>query len=181
MNFRYRRAGAEDLNELRQIGIRSYLPHYSHLWKPGGIDWYMERCFGKEFLEKEISAPNIEYYFVENDVEIIGLIKLVLKKPLPDSDTENALYLEKIYFVKEWTGKGAGRAALEFIFERARELNSECVWLMAMDSADKPIEAYKRAGFEIHSYANLGEEFALMKEEFRGMVVMKHYLKNNGN
>ena len=176
-----RKVGLNDLRELQKIGFDSYEPHYAHLWKPDGIEWYMNRCFGKEFLKAEIINPNVEYYIIENDGENIGMMKLILKKPLPDSEIENALYLEKIYFIKSWTGKGIGRKLIDFSLRRAAELNRECVWLMAMDTSAKPIEAYQKAGFVIDSYTNLGDEFELMKEEFRGMVVMKNCLEKNGN
>ena len=181
MNINVRKVGLSDLKELQRIGIDSYVPHYAHLWKLNGMEWYLERCFGDKFLQKELVNPNVEYYIVENDSEAIGVVKLVLKKPLPDSDVENALYLEKIYFIKDWTGKGIGRKLIEFAVNRAAELNRECVWLMAMDTSAKPIAAYERAGFELHCYTNLGDEFELMKEEFRGMAVMKHCLEKNGN
>lgn len=181
MNLEIRKVGLSNIRELQKIGVESYLPHYAHLWKPNGIEWYMNRCFNEEFLQNELSNPNIEYYIAENDGENIGMMKLVLKKPLPASLVENALYLEKIYFVKEWTGKGVGRKLIEFAFDRASKLKRECVWLMAMDTSAKPIEAYKKSGFAIHSYTNLGEEFELMKEEYRGMVVMKNCFGANGN
>ncbi len=181
MNLKIRKVGVEQIKELREIGIKSYLPHYAHLWKPDGIEWYMERCFGNESLRKDFLDSNIEYYIVENEGENIGIVKLILKKSLPDYDIENGLYLEKIYFVKEWTGKGAGRKLIEFTLHRAEELKRNCVWLMAMDTSAKPIKAYENAGFTINSYTNLGDEFELMKEEFRGMVVMKNCLKKNEN
>jgi diamine N-acetyltransferase len=172
-----KKADAADANELRDIGIRSYLPHYSHLWKPGGIDWYMHRCFSDEALQNDFSDANTEYYIIADESQNVGILKLVLQKPLPDSDIENALYLEKIYFIKEWTGKGAGNKLIQFTFSRARELHRECVWLMAMDTADKPISAYQKSGFTIHSHTRL--DFELMKEEFRGMVVLKRCFETN--
>jgi hypothetical protein len=48
--------------ELQEIGVRSYLPHYSHLWKTGGVEWYMQRCFADETLRNELQDGNIEYY-----------------------------------------------------------------------------------------------------------------------
>ena len=168
-----------DLKELQDVGIRSYLPHYMHLWREGGVDGYMRRCFADEVLESELSDSNIEYYIAREKRQNIGFLKLVLHKPLPDSDIENALYLEKIYFVKEWTGKGVGRELIEFAFDRAKELKRDCVWLMAMDTSEKPIAAYERAGFTVSSYTRLGKEFELMKEEFRGMVVMKSCFGKN--
>ena len=167
-----RKVGLADLRELREIGVASYIPHYAHLWKPRGLEWYLERCFGEEFLQREIVDPNVEYYIISSaDNRNIGVLKLVLQKRVPDSSVENALYLEKIYFVKEWTGKGVGRDAMNFTFERAADLNRECVWLVAMDTSDKPVRAYEAAGFSIHSRGLI--DFELMKEEFRGTFVMK--------
>ena len=177
MNFR--KADLSNLTELREIGIKSYLPHYTHLWKTGGVEWYMNRCFGDVSLEKELSDSNIEYFIVSSEKENIGILKLVLQKPIPNSEIEDALYLEKVYFIKEWTGKGAGKKAIDFTFERARKLKRECVWLVVMDTAEKPIAAYERSGFEIHSKEKL--DFELMKEEFRGTLIMKRCLKTNGN
>ena len=173
-----RKAGLANLRELREIGIESYLPHYAHLWKLGGVEWYLNKCFGDEVLQNELCDQNIEYYIISSERENIGILKLVLQKPLPDSDIENALYLEKIYFVKEWTGKGVGLETMNFAFNRAKELKRDCVWLVAMDTAEKPIAAYERAGFKIHSKQWI--DFELMKDEFRGTLVMKICF-NNGN
>lgn len=177
--MKVKKAELADLRELQDIGGKSYLPHYTHLWKTGGVEWYLDRCFGDETLQNELADTNIEYYIISSERENIGILKLVLQKPLPDSDVENALYLEKIYFIKEWTGKGVGRELMNFVFERAKELNCDCVWLVAMDTAEKPIAAYKRAGFEIHSRKQL--DFELLKDEFRGTLVMKNCFNNNGN
>ena len=167
-----RKAELSDLSELQNIGIESYLPHYTHMWKAGGVEWYLNKCFGNEFLEGELADANVEYYIISTEEKDIGILKLVLQKPLPDSDIENALYLEKIYFIKEWTGKGVGREMIDFSIERARELNCQCVWLVAMDTADKPVKAYEKAGFMIHAHKML--DFELMKEEYRGTFVMKN-------
>jgi GNAT superfamily N-acetyltransferase len=172
INVNIKKVGLLEWQELREIGIASYLPHYSHLWKSGGVEWYMNRCFGEDFLVNEIADANVEYFIVKNDGENIGILKIILLKPVPNSEIENALYLEKIYFVKEWTGKGVGGKTIDFVLRRAAELGRDYVWLEAMDTAAKPIAAYEKAGFEQHSRVRLSDEFKLMKEEFRGMVVM---------
>lgn len=169
-----RKVGLSDWRELQEIGIESYVPHYSQMWKPNGLEWYLNRCFGEEFLQNEIADPNVEYYIISSAEKNIGILKLVRCKSLPNSDIENALYLEKVYFVKEWTGKGAGRELMNFVFGRARQTHCDCVWLVAMDTADKPIRAYQKAGFTIHSRQLL--DFELMKDEFRGTIVMKKSL-----
>ena len=176
-----RKVGLSNLQELREIGIKTYRHHYEHLWNSGGVEWYLDRCFSERFLQNDMVNTNVEYYIIENDEENIGMMKLVLKKPIPDSEVKNALYLEKIYFVKEWTGKGVGKKSIEYALRRAEQLGRECVWLMAMDTSSKPVAAYERAGFSVHSGIVLGAEFELMKKEFRGMLVMKNCLSGNGN
>ena len=179
--MKLKKVGLSDLQELQDIGVKTYLAHYTHLWKSGGVEWYLSRCFSEESLQREFLDANIEYFIIENAGENIGMMKIVLKKALPNSTVENALYLEKIYFVKEWTGKGVGKELIEFTLRRAEALGRNCVWLMAMDTAVKPIEAYKKFGFVEHSRAVLSDEFELMKEEYRGMVVLKNCLRKNGN
>lgn len=173
--MKIKKVALSEWRALREIGIESYLPHYSHLWNAGGVQWYMNRCFGEDYLVNEIADPNVEYYIVENDSENIGILKIILQKPVPNSEIENALYLEKIYFVKEWTGKGVGGRTIDFVLRRAAQLGRECVWLEAMDTAAKPIAAYEKAGFVQHSRIRLSDNFELMKEKFRGMIVMTNW------
>jgi GNAT superfamily N-acetyltransferase len=177
--MKVRKVGLPNLRELRDIGIKSYVPHYAHMWKPDGLEWYLDRCFSDEFLENELADPNVEYYIISSTEQNIGILKLVLQKPVPDSDIVNALYLEKIYFIKEWTGKGVGRELMNFTIKRAREIKSDCVWLVAMDTAEKPVQAYERAGFKIHTHKLL--DFELLKDEFKGTFIMKTCFKKNGN
>jgi GNAT superfamily N-acetyltransferase len=130
-------------------------------------------------LRAELSDPNIEYYIAFHENQAVGILKLVLKKPLPNSEITNALYLEKIYFIKEWTGKGAGRKLIQFTFDRAQELRRDCVWLMAMDTAEKAVAAYKNSGFVEHSRTQL--DFELMRGEFRGMIVLIKCFNSSSN
>ena len=177
MMLNIRKAEPGDLRELQKIGVDSYLPHYTHLWRENNANWYLKKCFGDDFLAAEIKDANVEYYIISAGEMNIGVLKLVLQKPLPDSNVENALYLEKLYFIKEWTGKGAGRELMNFTFERARQLNRECVWLVAMDTAGKPVAAYERAGFAVHSRGRI--DFELMRDEFRGTFIMKKCFGRN--
>jgi RimJ/RimL family protein N-acetyltransferase len=171
-----RRAGLEDLKEVQDIGARTYIQHYAYLWEEGGVRWYLQKCFGDEVLRAELADPNVEYYIMTAERENVGFLKLILRKALPESNVENALYLEKIYFVKEWTGKGVGRELIKLAFERAAELDRDCVWLTAMDTSDKPIAAYERAGFVFH--ARTRYDYELIKKELRDAVVLKKILKD---
>lgn len=158
---------------IQQIGRATYAPYYPEIWRPGGIDWYMERCFGTGILEEELSDPNYEYFFPRDEKgAIIGILKLVLQKPVPGKDLSNALYLEKIYLMPDFFGQGLGQQIMAYVFQKAAALGREAVWLMVLK--DGPVEAYLKAGFEI-----IGETrwaFDLLKTEHQGGWVMMRLL-----
>jgi GNAT superfamily N-acetyltransferase len=169
MPFTYRQLGLPDLPLLQQVGRQTYEPYYPHIWKPGGMDWYMERCFGQEMLLSELSDPNIEYWLAEDGAsQIVGFLKLVLKKQVQDYPLENALYLEKIYLMPDFFGQGAGQHLIAFAKQRAIQLVREAVWLMVMKSG--PVWAYERAGFR--TVGAVLWDFELLKVEERGGWVM---------
>ena len=72
------------------------------------------------------------------------------------------------------SGKGLGEIAFNLALDTARRLNKKIIWLTAMDSSIKPIAAYQRMGFEICGTKRL--DFEQIKDEMRGMVIMKKAL-----
>ena len=165
MHFTYRQLFLADLLLTQKVGRETYEPYYPHIWKPGGLDWYMERCFGAQTLNAEFVDPNLEYWLASDENgHTVGILKLILKKPIPDHPIDNALYLEKIYLMPAFFGKGAGQHLIEFAKQRAINLGREAIWLMVMKCG--PVAAYERAGFQ-----TIGEtywDFELLKEEERG-------------
>lgn len=175
MYFHYRVMTPADLALLQDAGRATYVPHYPHLWKPGGMDWYVDHCFGTAVLERELVDPNVEYglvYQAPDEKTLVGLLKLVLEKPVPGGRCDNALYLEKIYLMPAFLGKGIGQHLMAYVAERALALGREAVWLQVMKSG--PRQAYEKAG-----YRTIGEapiDFEQMKEEERGLWVMMRRL-----
>lgn len=174
--FHCRPLGHDDIPLIQTIGRATYEPYYAPIWYPGGVDWYMERCFGTDFLQTELANPQVEYLIPRNESgEIIGLVKLLLQQPTPEGSIDNALYLEKIYLMPGFFGQGAGRRLIEYVFEKAARLGREAVWLMVLKNG--PVHAYERAGFRI--VGEVSWEYELLREEERGGWVMIKMLSAN--
>ncbi|MFN0216974.1 MAG: GNAT family N-acetyltransferase [Saprospiraceae bacterium] len=175
MQLSYKKLSLQDLRLTQKLGRETYEPLYHHKWKPGGLDWYMEKCFGAEILKAELCDPNIEYWLPEDELgQSVGILKLVLQKPVPDFPVENALYLEKIYLFPNFIGKGAGQIIIEFARQRALQLQREAVWLTVMKSG--PVAAYERAGF--HTIGEVRWDFELLKEHERAGWIMVRPLES---
>jgi len=57
-----------DLPLPQYAGRATYEPYYPHIWQEGGLDWYIEHCFGTPALQMELADPNVEY-LLPYDVE----------------------------------------------------------------------------------------------------------------
>lgn len=160
-----------DLKRIQHYGRATYVPYYPHVWKEGGTDFYMEVCFGTDTLREQLNDPNIVYYLPETaDRQLVGLLKLQLSRPVPGTNLQDALYLEKIYLMPDFFGKGYGQKIMEFVVEKAKNLGREAVWLTVMKTG--PEAAYLRAGFR--RTGELTYDFDLLKpEEREGWVMVK--------
>jgi diamine N-acetyltransferase len=160
-----------DLQSIQQTGRATYEPYYQHIWNPGGLDWYMHNCFNTERLKDELDDPNIAYYLpTDGNGNIIGLLKLSFLKPTPDNAHKNALYLEKIYLMPNFFGKGIGQMLIEKVIMMGKELKREAVWLTVMQSG--PIKSYEKSGFTIVDAIDYGFE-ELIESERLGWVMVK--------
>lgn len=131
----------------------------------------MEHCFGKKNLLPELTDPNVEYLLGKDaSQQITGFMKIILHKSMPQEGESNALFLEKIYLMPDFFGKGIGQIFLEMLREKAAQLHRKALWLNAM--ATGPVAAYQKAGFEIVGKTRF--EYDLLKpEERNGLVLCK--------
>lgn len=170
-----KKASLKDAVHIIKLAREIYREHYLHLWLAGGAEWYMTTyAYAQDKIEKELTDINIEYYLVEEVGTIMGYMKLVLTASLTDNEMRDAMEIERIYLHKLSIRKGLGKRLMELALLRATQLQKGIIFLKAMDSATGAIEFYKSLGYTICGSLQLPlPEFTLMKEEYRGMVILK--------
>jgi len=99
----------------------------------------------------------------------VGVIKLNINSPIAGFSADTALELERIYFIKEASGKGLGKEAINFVSDFARQIQKSIIWLKAMDSSTA-VEFYKKRGFQIINEIEL--QYLNLRDEYRKMYVM---------
>ena len=52
-----------DIPQLLDIAIRSYMETYEYLWDDKG-ESYIRRIYSKEIMEEEIATKGVNYFFV---------------------------------------------------------------------------------------------------------------------
>jgi putative acetyltransferase len=165
MDIHLRRLSLPDLQFLQQLGRDTYAPYYPHVWYEGGLEWYLEQCFGDELLRRELTDPATEYWVASTEgQQTVGLLKIQPDQPVPENPLEPAFFIEKIYLMPDFFGKGVGQVILDMLARRATAMGRSAMWLNVMHNAG-PVGAYAHAGFRIT--APIRFEYDLLLEDER--------------
>ena len=164
-----KKAEQNDISELQKVCATSYSQIFADHWTENGLELYLEREFGIDRLKAELIDTNYEYFFIQNNSENIGFIKVNNKSSSELSELDNC-ELEKIYILPKYSGMGIGRMAMTEIIKRIRKKGKKLFFLCVIDTNKNAIGFYKKLGFEFHSKTRL--EVPFFKEELKGMVRM---------
>ena len=136
-------------------GTKAYNQHYTHLWEEGDSSPYVQSSFATGVLERELAEVNSEHCVIDSKDGCIGILKLMTYQNLEPYQASECLLLEKIYLLKNATGRGFGKQVLQFVERRAEELGKKMVWLDTMKNGPA-LSFYLQNGFDIHSETKLG-------------------------
>jgi len=156
-----------EIDILTDIAIKTYQQNYTYLWHDGG-EAYIARIYNKAALLADLAKPNVNYFFVCDDEELIGYIRLK-QKPHPDRPQQSGLEISKLYLQKQSTGKGAGKTIMAFIVDWAKQHHCAVMWLMVMDSSPAKV-FYERYGFTETGRSNL--DYPNLIDEYRLILTM---------
>ncbi|GGD56778.1 GNAT family N-acetyltransferase [Muriicola marianensis] len=164
----------ETLDLYCKIGEQAYRDHYLHLWPDQDPSPYIENSFRARLVQTELVQKNNLHYLVRSGATIIGIAKLVLNKNPKGLIFSDPVFLEKIYLLKEYTGKGYGPKVLSTLHDRARQLGMGYICLSTMQKG-RALSFYLKMGYEILREEVLPFENAIPEE--KGMYLLGRSLK----
>jgi len=166
------RTSAEVLSTLAKS---IYVHHYAHLWLAGGMDWYMnEYAYPISKITNEIENKNCLHYIAYVNNEPVGYLKINIDAAIKDGDKKEGIELERIYIDATAVNKGLGTYLMKFVFDIAKSYQKKYIFLKAMDTAQLAMQFYTKMGYELVGAFRLSDTtFHLMKEEYRGMNILK--------
>jgi len=83
---------------------------------------------------------------------------------------EEALYIDKIYLLNEYSGRGLGKKTLQFVLLRAEEISKKIVWLAAMQKGPA-VNFYQQNGFEV--YGESETSLPILEKEKHMYIMVK--------
>lgn len=158
--MKIRKINIDDLEALRNLSIQTFMETFEEVNTEEDMQKYLDENLSIEKLKTELENPNSEFYFAENNDEILGYLKLNFKDAQTEKLEENHFEIERIYVLKAFLGQKIGQILFDKAIEIGREKNLEYVWLGVWEENHRAIKFYEKNGFEIfgkHDFV-LGED-----------------------
>ena len=76
MKVYIKKANYENAEELREIGIETFVDTFESQNSPESIKEYIEKAFSKQKLIKELEDKSTEFYFIFYNNEMAGYLKV---------------------------------------------------------------------------------------------------------
>ena len=110
---------------------------------------YLDENLSEEKLKFELEKPNSEFYFAENDNQILGYLKLNFGNAQTENQGNEALEIERIYVLKEFFPLKIGQVLFDKSLKIAKEKKLKFIWLGVWEENKRAIRFYEKNGFEV--------------------------------
>ena len=144
----------DDYLQIEALADVIWRDHYIPMVGKAQIDYMLHNFQSASAIEKQI-ATGLDYYLLIYNQVPIGYV--AIKKEA------EALFLSKIYVLKDYRGKNIGKETISFVEEKAKIYQLSAIRLTVNINNESAIAFYKKAGFIISRplVADIGNGFVM--------------------
>ena len=148
MNLFYKNCTEKDIQVLVEISMRTFVSAFETQNNPEDFKSYINKAFSKEQLNKELSHPNVRFYLVYKENNLVGYYKLNSKNAQTEPLGDDSIEIERIYVLDTYQGQNIGKDMLLKIIDIAKNEKKTFLWLGVWEKNTSAIRFYERYGFK---------------------------------
>lgn len=138
----------EDWSALQSLSIETYKDTFEGISSDENMAVYLEDAYNPAKLQRELTTEDSEFYFLYEDKELAGYVKLNVNDAQTEKNADNAIEVERIYVRTSHKRRGLGSILMEKALERAEEQSKTTVWLGVWEHNYTAQSFYQKFGFE---------------------------------
>lgn len=165
-----KKASKDDVEILALLGRITYSESHGHfINNQEDLITYNNEAFSIDKTSEELQNANIVYWMAYVDKLPVGYAKLILNTDNSQVVSKKQCRLERIYVLREFLGQKIGYELYKTVFEEAKSLGFEILWLTTYIKNESAIQFYERLGFnKVGSY-----DFIVNGKTFENVVFSK--------
>ena len=137
----------EDLKALQKISIELFTDTFKDQNTEEDLKNYLEKAYNSIQLKQELTNKNSTFFFLLDNEEIVGYLKLNIGDAQTEDIVESAVEIERIYIQSDRKRKGYGTVLIEKAEQFAQEKNKKVIWLGVWEENLSALSFYKKKGF----------------------------------
>ena len=146
MTVTYRDAGPADAAILADIGRRSFIETFGHLYTPDNLAAFLANHEEAKW-QADLADPALAIRLAEEAGEAAAYAKLG-PPTLPFETKARAIELRQFYVLKPWHGGGVARELMDWVIGEARARGADELYLSVFVDNHRARRFYDRYGFE---------------------------------
>lgn len=136
-----------DVDELRAVSIETYTDTFGEFNSDENMRIYLEDAYNREKLTAELAETNSQFFFMKENNETVGYLKLNLGDAQTEYIGDNLLEVERIYVRTVFLRNGYGTKLIQTAEEIARDLGLKGMWLGVWEHNQRALNFYRKMGF----------------------------------
>ncbi|WP_297703548.1 GNAT family N-acetyltransferase [uncultured Eudoraea sp.] len=164
MEIKFEAVTSETCELYCKLGIKAYKEHYLHLWENNDPTPYIEESFTLDVVRHELKDNSSSLCLIYKGDTAVGILKLINGAPIKQYNSKEAILLEKIYILNEFSGFGIGSLALRWVEKYCLNSNKQLIWLETMQIGPA-LKFYLKNGYNILKIKQLKFDQVLDKQK----------------
>lgn len=130
----------EQIQQLAELASQIWNEYFVEVLSKEQITYMVEKFQSVSAITEQIQE-GYHYYFIINDMELIGYFGICKQK-------DGTMFLSKLYLTKEQRGRGYASQAFQFIREKALDQGCSSIWLTVNRHNQQAIAVYEHLGMQ---------------------------------
>lgn len=141
------RATPDDAPALAALASSTFVDTFGPDNRPEDMAAYVAQAFGEPLQRAELLDPRVTVLFAEREGERVGYAMLREGEAPACVASTSALYIARLYAVRDAIGSGVGAALIDACIGEARARGRDTIWLGVWERNLRAIAFYERWGF----------------------------------
>ncbi|WP_241523096.1 GNAT family N-acetyltransferase [Staphylococcus intermedius] len=130
MGYQLRRVTVTEVETLQKVSIDTFLAAYQHDYDQVLFERYFAEEMSIKKLTAELEHPNMYFFFLHNEVEILGYVKVNVEAAQTVEKGIEYAELQRIYLYPDYQRQGLGQWLFDQVCDFVKnELGKSKLWL----------------------------------------------------
>lgn len=147
MSLSLQQCKLSDVTMLIDVARTTFVDAFEKDNAPEDFKAYIDFAFEREKILAELKNPDTTFYFVYEDTNLVGYLKLNENDAQTDIKSKDGMELERIYVLQDCQGRQIGKWMLNEVKGMASSKQKSFLWLGVWEHNLKAIKFYEKHGF----------------------------------